>query len=617
MIQTNYSEGLQFSKTEKRIAFGLFILLWIYLFIRAIYVPVLHDEIATFFYYIQSDNYLPPNAHWDANNHILNSFFGNISYRLFGSSPLALRLPNVLSFAFLFYGAFQLAGRLKQPFSRWGLLLALTCSHYLFEYIGECRGYGMSMAFFVMALYHYLKLRKDLSIKPILYTTAFLFLGTAANLTLIIPSVLLFGLMGLQFLLSQQKTPDKVVHIGFLGLCVIPFLPLVQFSFMLKDRGALYYGGDSGFYDITVQSVTKVFTGIYNTPIAILITLLFIGFVVFLVKEFYQNKSFKALLTPTAGFTFLITFTVLSILILSYGLKVNFPEDRAAMHLYVLFVTALAFTADQLALTKRQFAFISLPLFYFPLLFLFHVSPTASVFSTEERTSFAIYDYIRQSENDFKFPHTVGGYKTQEFCWYYMNHLNGGNEGKIHTNFHIALDADFQIVRDGKIEDSTLFNYYDPVLSDPSTALTLFERKNKLNKTEVFSAPVNPTNGTIKDEYHNILVMDIEYLRHSTLYIGAEMTLEAQAAPFTSWLAVTVNDENDQSVYSEYIALDWIRKKWDGSQTNLIQGTLLHYIPDNAKTLKFYIWNIDKTSFSIPDGKCYLYELERDFPNQY
>ena len=61
-----------------------------------------------------------------------------------------------------------------------------------------------------------------------------------------------------------------------------------------------------------------------------------------------------------------------------------------------------------------------------------------------------------------------------------MNHLNGGTEGKIHTNFHIALDADFQIVRDGKINDSTLFDYYDPVLNDPTTKLTLFERKTKL-----------------------------------------------------------------------------------------------------------------------------------------
>ena len=28
------------------------------------------------------------------------------------------------------------------------------------------------------------------------------------------------------------------------------------------------------------------------------------------------------------------------------------------------------------------------------------------------------------------------------------------------------------------------------------------------------------------------------------------------------------------------------------------------------------IWNIDKTRFSIPNGKCYLYRLERDFPTQ-
>ena len=63
-----------------------------------------------------------------------------------------------------------------------------------------------------------------------------------------------------------------------------------------------------------------------------------------------------------------------------------------------------------------------------------------------------------------------------------MNSQAGGHEAKIQTNYHIALDADFQVVRDGRIEDSILFAYYTPVLNDPATHLTLFERKKKLPK---------------------------------------------------------------------------------------------------------------------------------------
>lgn len=612
-------KNTRFNAPERKIALGLFIILWIFLFIRAIYVPVLHDEIATFFYYVQSDNYLPPNAHWDANNHVLNSMLANFSYHLFGSSPLALRLPNVLTYLLFFYGVFQIAGRINKKLLRWGFLLALVCSHYLFEYIGECRGYGMSMAFFVMALYQFIRARETNHYKHFLFVAFFLFLATSANLTLIIPSVLIFGCLFLHSLLTNFKTDKKrfFIHTALLFFTGLPFLILVKLSFMFKERGAFYYGGDSGFYDITVSSLSQVFMDFYNTPIAILITVLFIGMIAFLIATLIQKKSLGSLLNNAALFPSLLAANIASILFLFYKMEVNYPEDRVAMHLFILFIASLAFILDELSKKSEKLAFAGIALYYFPVLFLFHAHPQGSVFSTEERTSYRIFDYIKNSENDFKFPHLVGGYKTQEFCWYYMNNRSGGKEGKIHTNYHIALDADFQIVRNGKIEDSILFDYYDPVLNDPTTNLTLFERKNKLEKELIFTQDVVPTPGMIDHEYHNILQIEIDSLQNSTLYIGAEMTLDTEKKPFVSWLAVTVNNAEDQSLYSEYIPLDWIRKDWDGTHNNVLHGTLLHHVPEDAKILKFYIWNIDKTSFSIPDGKCYLYHLERDFPNQY
>ena len=134
-----------------------------------------------------------------------------------------------------------------------------------------------------------------------------------------------------------------------------------------------------------------------------------------------------------------------------------------------------------------------------------------------------------------------------------MSNRDGGNAGKIHTNFHIALDADFQVIRDVKLTDSTIFKYYVPVLSDPATKLTLFERKKKLMKEEIYVTDVYPTNGLIEDEFHNILEIDIDSLRGQLLYIGAEMTLLAESKPFISWLAVTVNDSVGTSLYQEYI----------------------------------------------------------------
>ncbi len=63
--------------------------------IRCATVPFNHDETATFFYYIQSGDFLPFLSHVDANNHILNSGLGWVCYKLFGDSPFSLRLPNL------------------------------------------------------------------------------------------------------------------------------------------------------------------------------------------------------------------------------------------------------------------------------------------------------------------------------------------------------------------------------------------------------------------------------------------------------------------------------------------------------------------------------------------
>lgn len=612
-------QGIQFNASERKIALGLFLILWIFLFVRAIYVPVLHDEIATFFYYIQSDNYLPPDAHWDANNHVLNSMLSNFSYHLFGSSPMAIRLPNVLSYLFFFYGAFQIAGRINKKLLRWALLLALVASHYMFEYLGECRGYGMSMAFFMMAVYHFIRLREAGKLHSIFLVAFFLFVSTSANLTLIIPSVLFFCMMLLHVLLTHFQSDKKQFFIQSILLIVLglPFLILVKLSFAFKERGAFYYGGDSGFYDITVRSLSDVYLDAYNTPIAIILTTLFAGMLLFLLISSIRKKSLSFMLQNVGIFPFLLAANIVSILFLFHVLEVNFPEDRVAMHLYILFVTSFAFILDYLGDQKLKLVYGGIALLYIPALFVYHASPTASVFSSEERTSYPIYEYIQNSENDFKFPHLVGGYKTQEFCWYYLNNRSGGNQGKIHTNYHIALDADFQIVRDERMDNPALFDYYDAVVSDPDTKLTLFERKKKLPKKLIYTQAVNPTPGVVEYEYHNVLEMGIDSLVGKTLYIGAEMTLNAAASPFISWLSCTVNDAEGNSLYQEYIPLDWIRKDWKGEENNVLQGTLLHHIPEGAKVIKFYIWNIEQTSFSIPDGKCYLYQLERDFPNQY
>ena len=44
--------------------------IFIFIVLRAFFIPFSHDEAATFFFYIQSGNYLPYKAHVYTNNHM-------------------------------------------------------------------------------------------------------------------------------------------------------------------------------------------------------------------------------------------------------------------------------------------------------------------------------------------------------------------------------------------------------------------------------------------------------------------------------------------------------------------------------------------------------------------
>ena len=81
---------------------GLFVFLWGYLWLRAIYTQLTHDETATFFRYIQPGLFMPYAHELSANNHILNSILSYFFYSVFGVSPMVLRLANLLAFPLYF-----------------------------------------------------------------------------------------------------------------------------------------------------------------------------------------------------------------------------------------------------------------------------------------------------------------------------------------------------------------------------------------------------------------------------------------------------------------------------------------------------------------------------------
>lgn len=603
---------LRFNSRERLLALSLFLFLFVYLILRAIYVPLLHDEIGTFFYYVQSGNYLPPNAHWDANNHVLNSVLTHFSYALFGQSPLALRLPNVLSFLLFFWAAFNLAGRAKWLVIRWALLCSLVMTTYIFEYQGECRGYGMSLAFLLAAIEMLVRYSTTFKWVHLVLMCVLLFLATSANLTLLISSSLLFfAAFCFAVIHFRNKFKWLLFHALLMGVLAMPFWFLVKLSFKLKELGLLYYGSKAGFFGITLPSLSKQYLGSDNIMLQWLLVLIAaVMLIIFIISLMKRLEISSASLV----FVLLLFGSLIMIQFLAHFLGVNYPEDRTAMYLYIYLAAAFLLVLDNLAAHISAARWFSLIGFFLPMLFIANLSLRSSVFSSEERHSQAIFDIINKEPWTGIFPPTVGGYRTQEFCWYYMSNCAGGHQGRLHWTNHPGLDADYQLVSTAFRFNPETYTYYDSIYRDEANGLVLFKRKRFLERKLISENEVPITNDC-RDAFYNLgkYRLDSLGLQSKTLFVGVDMTLESEVKPFNAWLVAGADNAAGENIVYEYIPLQWLRPAYKDPSNKIRQGTLIHHVPAEAVSLTFYLWNIKEKPFSIGGGKCYLYSLERDF----
>ncbi|MDO8898819.1 MAG: hypothetical protein Q7V19_14310, partial [Bacteroidales bacterium] len=142
-----------------------------------------------------------------ANNHLINTWLIRQSTRLSGSnSELALRFPNVL--AFLVYGIavwLILKPWKNNPllyFSGYGLLLL---NPYMIDFFSLARGYGLALAFGLMAIYFFVKTREPGQMKyfarDFFFSMLFSLLAAWSNFILINLNIALLALYLLEFLM--------------------------------------------------------------------------------------------------------------------------------------------------------------------------------------------------------------------------------------------------------------------------------------------------------------------------------------------------------------------------------------------------------------------------------
>ena len=345
MAKTETKSRFDLRSTEFRLTLILFLVLWIYLIIRANTVFYIFDEIFTKWNYIVRWNPFPNQGIIDANNHFLLSLLGGFFTRLFSSDAmLVVRLGSVLAFPVYFWSIYGLKKHFRQKWNFYAFLIVLTTTSFLIEFFAMARGYGLALAFLMLALQQMLSYFHSDRKRALIGSLLGWLLAVYASLTLL-PIALIAIFYLLIFTLKRK------FYLGILpiSIAIIPFYYFITYSFALKDLGKLYYGGSDGFFSVTVHSITKYLWFLHHNllDIALVCIACFILFVT--LKRFWERKNG---FDPKLIFSFFLFIAIASILGQHWLLDVNYPADRTAIALIVFFFGGLFFALDLFSNTK-------------------------------------------------------------------------------------------------------------------------------------------------------------------------------------------------------------------------------------------------------------------------
>lgn len=322
----------------------------IYIATKATISSFTHDESYSYLNYVHTDFLdIISFKDWYTNNHILNSLFMKYSEMLFGSSELALRLPNILLLVVYMTYCYLFFKRSAVPMII-GMFIILCSNNAMIDLFGLARGYGLSIGFMMMSIYHftqYFESQKKRDIHLFHAGSLLAILSSFVLLEVYVSLLIIYNLISFiqcKFIRNQKYSlwkSNKVHLFPILCLIVILFEPVRRIMF----NSDLDFGGKTGFYADTVASlINYTLHGIYLTSFQIdFFKILFVAIVLtttglIIVKIAKGDTVFwdrnKALIV----LNFLIVFLSITIVLHHAILGADYPVARFSMFFLPLFV---------------------------------------------------------------------------------------------------------------------------------------------------------------------------------------------------------------------------------------------------------------------------------------
>ena len=445
-----------------------------YVIARAALVPMVHDECASVLWFVQPGEWLPYQAHWDANNHFLGSGIGALLYHVFGPSRLALRLGSTAAFLVYAWAAWRLGGQVRDRSVRCCLHGALLLCPFVLDFFSLFRGYAIEMAGWLMALDGLLRYASSRSTRHLVLALCGMLIADAAIIALlpvwamVLAMALVLMWSGRDRLRGAARTVQPVLVVA-LGL--LPIAYAARIAWELKTAGLLYHGSTDGFFAVTVQSLCGYVLGVPSVLMA--------GFVVLLLSlssivALSRAQRSRSVLSPLALVHVMLWADVLLRILMSAALEVNFPEDRAGIHFVPLALLCIGFAIDDLAAARGAARWAAVTLLLLPLRTLLTVNMDHTVLWREQSIPFRFAHRVDELQAVSPRPLVVGGHHQLALAWPMNAHWQGLNVPSLQVDGFPNGDHDLRVV-DGRWLSEASIGFH-PIDSAAGPGLWLLER---------------------------------------------------------------------------------------------------------------------------------------------
>lgn len=571
--------------------------------LRCILVPFSHDEVATFNFYIQPGEFLPFLSHPDANGHFLMSATSWVCFKLVGSSPLALRIPCIMAFVLLCYGVFKMNKLFSGLTSKIIFSSAFILSFNFISFYSLCRGYGLSMAFLVLALYYFFVYKRYGAFTHFLKFVLISQLALSANLTLVF--VLLIATVFLMFIQWQNKTLFQFKNIVLLlgHFLLIGFW--VKYAFFLKESGALYYGGGESYWKVTFETLIETVFFKSDWINYGLVAVFMIMLVYWVYRWFKEGLQFMLHNSFSIAF-----FTFCSLVITFYLLKkmvgVNYPEDRTGLFFYVFFVSSFCFMINEFV-SKLQLVALCVPLFFI-VHFVSHVNLRVHPWRVYETMPAEFFSILKDEQEKSDHRITIGGHRVREFFYASLNYKSSVKLNHMTAPEALQMNCDYALAY--KQDKPWYDKYYSELAVDNDWDFRLLKRKTPLTRQLLYeSSAISDFSGT--GEYYNAFEkLDTTFNSEDPLLAEFEFNVDKAPEPFNAWLVLQIDDGTEQG-NNQFVRIPLNLVKYDWNETKHFTLSIVSAnIPLKIKRIVAYLWNIDKKEIHIKVNTFKLFQLK-------